>query len=260
MPRLEGAPNFRDVSALTTACGGRVRAGRLFRSDSLHAISDADLDTLARLDIRLVCDLRGKRERVAFPDRWPKGAEMRHLEFGAARDASSSGRRMYEATLAEMTPKCARTMMIENYKRFPFFLEQPLRALFAMLGSETAIDDSCVLVHCAAGKDRTGFVIAMLLSALRVPRSEILDEYMQTKEQVSFERRIEDARVFFARLAGVVPEEDVLAEIASVDVEFLDAAFSSIENVFGNVERYLESACGLNRQVRDRYFAAMTEL
>jgi len=259
MPRLEGAPNFRCVSGQTIGNGTRVRVGRIFRSDSLHAISDTDLSTLGQLDIQLVCDLRGRRERSAYPGRWPKSAKVKMLELEASRDARASGHRMYEVMLTEPTAQRAHAMMIENYKSFPFTLVRPLRALFAILGSETPALSSPVLIHCAAGKDRTGFVIAMMLSALRVPRVEILEEYMQTERRVSLDRRIEDTRSFFARLAGMMPEEDVLAEIASVDVEFLNAAFASIENVFGTVDKYLETACALSRQTRERCAAALTD-
>src|SRR5438876_7083330 len=82
--RLEGAPNFRDVCRVAVA-GGRLRSGRVFRSDRLAHLTPADLAALGALDLRLVCDVRSPAERELHPNRLPEGhvAHLLHLDISA---------------------------------------------------------------------------------------------------------------------------------------------------------------------------------
>jgi hypothetical protein len=100
VPRLEGAPNFRAVEPLPAA-GGRLRAARIFRSDALHRLTDADLGTFAALDIGAVLDLRRDDERGQMPSRWPARAPREVLTFDVLPDLQAVRAGGWRVQLAE---------------------------------------------------------------------------------------------------------------------------------------------------------------
>src|SRR5438445_7367024 len=76
---LKGAPNFRDLGGYRAAGGCRIRSGRLFRSESLARLTDADLASVATLNIELLYDLRTADERARESNRWPAGKALETL-------------------------------------------------------------------------------------------------------------------------------------------------------------------------------------
>lgn len=254
---LEGAPNFRCVAGQEAAVGARVRGGRLFRSGSLHALTEADLGALDGLGIGLVCDLRGRRERTAWPDRWPRSGALPRIELDAPEHRAGS-RGALQALLADPTPARARSLMLESYRQFPALLAAALRATFARLASDDAALAGALVVHCAAGKDRTGFAVAMILSALGVSPAEILEDYLRTGVRVALGRRIDDARAAVRAAAGAAPADEVLAELAAVDPALLEASFAAVEEAHGTVDAYLAGPCGLERRARERVVERLT--
>jgi protein-tyrosine phosphatase len=171
---LEGCLNLRDLGGYETADGRRVRTGCLYRSDELHALTDADLDVVARLGIRVVVDLRNEQERVRRPSRLPAGVEVRE------RTSPWSGgelRTTEELIVAGELPvrddESFTTVYIDLLER----LAPELRTIIELA---TDAPDRPLLFHCAAGKDRTGIAAAVMLGLLGVPDPVILDDYELT--------------------------------------------------------------------------------
>ena len=96
-----------------------------------------------------------------------------------------------------------------------------------------------LVIHCAAGKDRTGFMAAMLLTALDVPADGVLEDYLAT-----------NTRVGPRESARFAPE--IMQVLGTVQAEFLDAAFDVIASEFGGTGRYLAEAAGLDARRRAR--------
>jgi protein-tyrosine phosphatase len=258
-PALEGAPNFRDLGGHAAADGRTLRPGRLFRSQGLHALTDADLETLRSLDVRLVCDLRSERERVLHPSRWPRGMRTHQMTLDVSADIRGGNRDLLDMIRAQPGGEGARTMMIASYGMFPIRFAQPLARFFAHLTSGDARTAVPALVHCSVGKDRTGFIIAMLLSALGVSREAIDRDYLATDRYVDREYRIRITKQAIAELHELVPDRAALEVIASVEPAFLDAAFAAVTAQFGSVANYLSSACALDAAARQRFIDAMTQ-
>jgi protein tyrosine/serine phosphatase len=148
--------------------------------------------------------------------------------------------------------------MRDAYRQFPILLAEPLRAVFGRLASDPVVDHGSVLVHCAAGKDRTGFAVAMLLSAVGVRRVDIIEDYLRTGAQVALGVRIEDARAAVRMAAGAGPGDEVLAELAAVDAALLEVSFDFIEETFGTVDDYLAGPCGLHPEGREKLAESLT--
>ena len=227
---LRGATNVRDLGGYPGADGRCVRRGVVFRSASLAGMTPADVATLDGLGLRTVCDLRGTREAEHAPyalDRIPGvricrlpiepsvGASLRDLL--ATRDASG------EDVL---------TVMKWAYRAYALEWSHRYRAVFALLQEEEAAP---LLLHCSAGKDRTGFGAALILTALGVPQEAVREDYLASN------------RLWRggARIAAGLPEE-VAATLLRVHGELLDAAFEAIEEAFGGFERYAGVMLGVD--------------
>lgn len=161
--------NFRDLGGYVAAGGRRVRWGRLYRSDSLHQLTDADLDTFRHLEIRTVIDLRTDVEVAElghFPvDRHP--LERHHLPIIS---------RTWEDD--ERVPIVADDRAAEFLTaRYIDMLDQGGASLAEIMAVLARRDACPAVVHCAVGKDRTGVTAALVLSVLGVADDLIVHDY-----------------------------------------------------------------------------------
>lgn len=246
---LEGAHNFRRIEGWRTADGRSVAAGRLYRASSLHALTDADLDALAPLRIAHVVDLRSRMERDAFPSR--RAATAATVWTGAEGSANADLTRMMR--LDNVGLDDFRGAMRKVYADFTDDLAEALSSLFSILMAME--DESAVLIHCAAGKDRTGFVTAMLLRALGVVEAEVRADYLLTN--ATYER----AFAAFAGDHGLAELEAAVPGAAGAmlgaHAEYLASADEALLRRWGSFDRYLAAACGLDEgaraHLRDRF-------
>jgi protein-tyrosine phosphatase len=247
-PILKGVNNFRDVGGLPVHGGRTVRSGLLFRSGHLAHLTDADHSILNRLGVRLVCDLRSKAERASLPNRLPQGCTAKVLHFDIRQNAVGT-----HATLASMiknspTPEGAHRTMLDAYRSLPEALSGKLQTIVDRILDGDGLP---AIVHCHAGKDRTGFVMAMLLSSLGVPLEAIFEDYLATerylqpgKAAVVVARMLEDAH-------GTAPLPETLATLMSVRSEYLQASIDTLITRYGSIDVYLEIAAGLTPWRRD---------
>ncbi|EJM21071.1 protein tyrosine/serine phosphatase [Pseudomonas sp. GM21] len=255
-PLLAGAPNFRDMGGTVTRDGRSIRHGLVFRSEGLSQLTENDLEVAQTLGIRLVCDLRSKHECDRSPSRWPlnKGTELLHLDISA--DVRAGEESMIKLLVDTPTRQVATRAMVSIYRQFPYAFSGKLRALFDRLLTDDGVP---MVFHCTAGKDRTGFVSAILLSALGVDREAILEDYLKSgmywdgvRGEVSLKRSLQ---AFFAG----VPPDDVIHPMMAVDAAYLDAALDEVKENFGSVENYLHTCAGLDEhavgKLRERLLA-----
>jgi protein-tyrosine phosphatase len=162
---LENAYNFRDLGGLPAADGHVVASGRLYRSDGLHRLSDSDLQLLTGLCIRTVIDLRRPHE-IAADGRIPALDGMTwhnlhpiHREWDLARYDATAGAARFLAD------------------RYLDMVEEGVAGLAAALAVVAVAEHAPVVVHCMAGKDRTGVLVALVLALLGVEDAVIATDY-----------------------------------------------------------------------------------
>ena len=237
---LEGALNFRDIGGYETDDGRRVRWHRVYRSGTIHALTDADLAAFENRRILTVVDLREKEEYTSAPDRLPRGARLvscagekippmedwAHMLSGA-----TSGVPFMKAFYSDIHGLAAR---FKPY--FQTLLDLP--------------DDHALLLHCMAGKDRTGIGIALLLTALGVPRARIVEDYLLTN--------IYGTKALFGGHAEQLPE-CVLPDLIAAREEYLQAFFGALEEHHGSDVQFLTQAIGLTSEKIARLRAKFTE-
>lgn len=243
--RLAAAPNFRDIGGLPAASGRRVAYGRVFRSEAVLSPGPDDLAVLEAHGVRLVCDLRTAPERAGAPNAFWRARGVELLELDIVADIR--GRAHLDAMQADPGEGGAIELMRLTYRALPAAAAEHLRQLFRR------IDEGHLplLVHCTAGKDRTGVVIAMLLAALGAPREAIYADYLESGKRPN-PAVSQATRELMSRLLGGPVEEAALQALAGVRPEYLDESFAAVEAAYGSVDGYLLQAAGLDEALRGR--------
>lgn len=157
---LVGACNARDLGGLPTVDGGVTRSGRLLRSDFVVELGEADRQALiSELGLRTVIDVRTPAEVEAFPGPWREaGVETFHIPF-------------------PLDPSFVAHTSEDLVDFYLSFLEPPASAAALALKVLLDVDAQPTLIHCTAGKDRTGVLVALALDLLRVPADRIVADY-----------------------------------------------------------------------------------
>lgn len=239
---LEQAPAFRDIGGLATQDGRQVRRGRVFRSDALARLSARDQDTFRALGIRTVCDLRSEGERLRHPNRLPPGHACEQIHFGILTDVRAGDARVFDALRRSPDAAGAREMMLSLYRGMPEAFAPHLGPLLRRIAGGALP----MVIHCTAGKDRTGFAVAMLLSLLGVARRGIVDEYLLTTRAPPRPERLAYVQDLLTLHLGHPAQASVVAPVLWAAGPYLEAAFDAVEGRHGSVERYLREACGLD--------------
>jgi len=225
--RLQGAPNFRDLGGYATRDGKHVVPGLVFRSEKLSELTPGDVARVKALGIRNMIDLRTAEERRREPDAWRAPAVY---ESPKPDLATTLGIRDPNATA-----EASRARMIKNYEQMPALYVDEYSTMFRRLVAGGAP----MIVHCTAGKDRTGVASALLLTALGVPRSTVVADYVLTNERLV----IRSASVQPVSLSGL--SADSRKVLMSADPAFINAALDSVDRQYGSIEGYLKQALGL---------------
>jgi len=240
LPRLEGVDNFRDFGGYPTAYGRRLKRGRLLRSASHGRATDADLQALADLSIAVVVDLRRKTERERDPSR-------RHPEFSGAvivNDDDGPDTWHEHIRRSDLSAASFRAYLIDYYRAAPFEARHIdlFRRYFAAL--ERA--EGPVLIHCAAGKDRTGLLAALTHHLAGVHPDDILVDYLKTNEAARIDERTPLMAAAIAELTGRTPPEEAVRVALGVEAAYLETAFAEITKVHGGLDVYLNEVIGLS--------------
>jgi protein tyrosine/serine phosphatase len=247
---FQGISNFRDYGGYRTA-GGRLRRGTLFRSAQHRDATEDDLACIAALRLQGVVDLRGADERTAAPCPRPPGFATRIFAV-EERTGSLLGPHLADAH-ARPGGFDARWLMRTGYAAMPFRwrMRNALRNYFEAL----ALCNGATLVHCAAGKDRTGLAVALLHTALGVHRDEVLADYLFTNDARRIGAGFEAAAEGTRRLFGQELDDAQLRLLMIAEPEYIEAALDAIDDRYGNVVRYLE----LHLEVSGKSLARIAE-
>jgi len=229
--KLSGASNFRDLGGYPTSDGRTVRWRQIFRSNHLGNLTDDDVSVLRELGVRSAFDFRGTEERVAalcgMPEITVHSLPVEPTVVAALRAIAASG--------TPLSTDHAVEVMRDSYSGYVQNNTQHFRALFAHLLEDRAP----LVIHCTAGKDRTGFACALILHTLGVSEDIISEDYLLTNQ---FYRRDPNHR-------SDLPDE-IKQVLSSVQASFLAAAFEAIDADYGDLESYLRDGLGLGNAER----------
>ena len=244
---FDGLTNFRDFGGYD-AGGRRIVTGRFFRSANHALATEADLAKLRAMNIAAVVDLRRPVERERAPSRRWDGFAATVIENHDPDEGSES----WDAFMAGWDMEAA------SYSKFlqRYYAEAPhlprLLDLFTRYFDVLASSEGAVVVHCAAGKDRTGLAVALTHWLAGVHMDDIVSDYLLTNASGRFETHGANWRNAILEQHGRAPTMDVMRAIMGVEPGFLETSFTVITERHGGVEGYLRDALGVDAAKRAR--------
>lgn len=239
---MEGTPNFRDFGGYRTSDDRLVKWGYLYRSGQLSELTERDVELLASLELDLVCDFRRVEEQESDPSRLPG---ERAPKIASLPIIPGSNSRFFEEAQGqsggqfEFGRQAMYDFMVEINRDFAEGQRETYARMFREILER---EEARFLVHCAAGKDRTGFAAALVLLALGVPREMVMKDYMLTGRFFSPGREMERLK----RKYGMEHiNSEAVMPMLEVHEDYLAKALSSIDENYGSVENYLADALGV---------------
>jgi len=234
---LDGTTNVRDLSwPLAMAQGAGTR--RIFRSACLDRLSPHGLRAFCELQVALVIDLRGKEEAAAAPQL--EGTVRVHLPI----EPTVAARLLRHRADGTLSAAVAVSVMEDTYRDYIVNHIEIFTGVFHHL---IKARQQPVLFHCAAGKDRTGVAAALILTALGVAPSVIMEDYLLSNQLYRS-----------PNLSTIDIPDDVREAILKVRPSYLEAAFAAMSEGWGDADRYLEKALGVGIREREAIREAMT--
>jgi protein tyrosine/serine phosphatase len=251
---LEGVANFRDYGDYATAAGARIRPQRLYRSASHALATDADLEIIDGLNLAVVVDLRRPVERQRAPSRRPAGftGQVIATEIGADEEDDPWWQFVANSDLSE---EAFRNYLARYYRHAPF--DPKLVDVFARYFLALAEAEGPVLIHCAAGKDRTGILAALTHQMIGVHDDDIIADYLLTNEAIGMDQRVPLMQQAIADGVGRAPSEAAVRVAMSVEAAYLAGALETIATRSGGVDAYLKDVLGVDAALRDKVAARL---
>lgn len=242
----EGIHNFRDYGGWLTQDGHQVRRGLLYRSGHHVGATDADLVIIGALDVRTVIDLRGASERTRSPCRRVEGFTGEVIFYEGE---TSSMPPHLEGDASEGTAASARARMLGVYTRMP--ANPAMQAMFARYLRILAERDGASLVHCFAGKDRTGIAATLLLHILGVNGKNQMAEFLRTNQAPTLAiLRAQSVPIIEERLGRKMEEGAIRARL-EVDEDYLLRFRETVIAMDGSLDAWLERRIGVDEPLRE---------
>lgn len=249
---FEAIDNFRDYGGY--AVDDRLLArGRLYRAGHQARATQADVARLEALGLAAVVDLRRPSERRAQPSRRPVGWAGTLIESG--HDDGGEAPHLTFLKTADLTEASGRAFMTETYRRLPF--EAAHVDLFGRYFRLLAEAEGPVLIHCTAGKDRTGLLAALTHSLLGVAHDDLMADYLATNQAVDLDGRAEEVARKLTAMTGRTASHGAVVAFLGVEAAYLDEAFGAMRARSGSVSAYLERVLGVDASLAARIRARL---
>lgn len=242
---MEAVNNFRDFGGYKTQNGARVKKGVLYRSGDLSKATDTDLEYIASLGIKTICDLRSELERRKEPDRVPVAKPFTFFNIPMRPIIDYHGRsirRLFSLMFGSERRTDYVNVSYQAYREYATHYLPQLKALFKHISKPENLP---VLIHCSAGKDRTGVVAGLIQLVLGVPVESTMVDYLKTNGNLdSYTQDV------FRRLSKLsyfgVPWKELYAPLFAARSDFLNAALEQVREEFGAIDGWFQHGLGFS--------------
>ena len=234
---VEGSINLRDFGGYTTQQGKTVKEGLLFRCGSMTDIPEHAFDDFASLDIGVICDLRSHEEAESSPT--PAGGPFACRVHIPIWPGSST---QFQETISKQNSGPSTDQFAEFMENVTREIARDHLEAYKQLIRELVSTDKGFLLHCSAGKDRTGFGAALILTLLGVDHDTVMHDYLVSTESSALFQRMKDRMLENLKEQGknVKVDDDIIRVMSGVRAEYLLGAFEEIDNHYGGMSGYLE--------------------
>ena len=217
--------NFRDLAYLG------LKEGLLLRSGSLYRLYQKDIDMLKNEhNLKVVVDLRSTAECAKRKDRVIEGVKQLHVPLIPETNGLAEQDPIINVGGLDLPDlkNCYRLLVVPTRK-------EAWTQIFNLLLE----NNGGVLFHCSAGKDRTGLVVAVILTALGYDKKTIYDDYLLTNQSNLYHRKI-------ARKIPDKTQREIFKNHFEAHKEYLDASFDEINKLYGSMDNFLKECCSLD--------------
>lgn len=238
---FERVLNFRDFGGWETADGAKIARGKLYRSAAFNDATEADISRLEAMGVRFLVDLRRPEERKHEPNKWP-GESCRVIFNDEGAAGVSLPPHLVALLQSDLSPASTRAYMMDLYREIPFDprLIRLYRDWFAELG-----EGGAGVIHCAAGKDRTGIACALTLLSLGVDEETVFADYEFTNAAVDLETRMPKIQARMEERLARKLDPEALRPMLGVEVDYLRNALDAINAKHGSALNYMERELGV---------------
>lgn len=244
--RFDGTFNFRDIGGYRVAGGGHTRWARVFRADSLHRLLPTDMARFERLGCQVVFDLRGDEERATNPN---KVSAVAVPVIGRPPEEG-----LLTPDMSQLGTKAQGEGMLRHiYVGMLQYSASRFGTMFTAMAESSGLP---AVFHCHAGKDRTGMVAALLLSALGVDRRDVLDDYELTSHYRTPDRLVES----YDGLVGRGASAEAAAGVLGAPRWAMEEAMSALDTEYGGIEAFLKGPAGMTDAQLVALRAALTQV
>lgn len=252
---IPSLPNLRDVGGYPTAGGGTVRTGVLYRSAGLARMTDEDAAAFAALGVRTVFDLRTDAERAMAPDRVPDGAALVDLDILGDHRAAAPARLQSVFADPSTAPDLfgegrAEEALREAYR--DLILLPSAREGYRVFFEHLAGGAHPALVHCTAGKDRTGWAVASTLLLAGVSEDDVMADYVTSNRDL-----LPALAPLFDAFAERGGDPELIRPVFRVEPEYLELALATVRAEFGSLAGYFREGLGIDDAAQRRVQAAL---
>ncbi|AZA84974.1 protein-tyrosine-phosphatase [Chryseobacterium lactis] len=245
--------NFRTVGNIKNTEGKVLKDSVLYRSGHLHKLKKKSFNTLEKMGIKEVIDLRNSKEIAQKPDELPK--EIVYKNYSAFEDEGDQLDQAKKLVLkGKVNGSDADKRMINFYREYVTEKPETIKRII----TEILESKEPILYHCTAGKDRTGIITALILSILKFDKQTIYNEYLLSN---NYRKDLVQKRLHLANnLHFLYPKMDVqvLEKLSWVEKRYLDAAFEEVNKKYGSMDAYIQQALGISESKRNEYIEKFT--
>ncbi|MCB1297459.1 MAG: tyrosine-protein phosphatase [Microthrixaceae bacterium] len=251
---LDGAVNFRDLGGMPLTGGGQTRPGVFYRSEALNTLTPEGEAALAASPIGVIVDFRMDTERAGAPDVLPetrpfKVVNLSVMQGGLAGAAQAAFAAADHTGAGAPDPAAMQQLMSNVLAAIPTLGEMYVQMLdggapaFAevagLVAASTDETPSAVLIHCTAGKDRTGVSAALILDAVGVERDAIVADYASSAQHLAGPWA--DGMLEMVRRLGAPATPALVQLITGTPPEAITQALAWVDAHFGGSAQYLQS-------------------
>ena len=240
-------PNFRDFGGYPSRFGGRIVSDRLYRSGGVANAGQDAIDALAAYDFEMIVDLRYVLEQAHEPSPWPSAYLPRVIAHDSNRQTAAPHLLVLENKATD--PAMVDLQLKKYYRDLPYDVRY--RPLFGRVLARMADTEGRSLIHCTAGKDRTGTVVALTHHILGVDTETMMADFMLSSSARGFSDQAENFLPSIREQYGYDVPLAVIQRLLGVQPDWLETAFDEIERVSGGIDAYLDEM-GVDETVRAR--------
>lgn len=242
---FEAIENFRDFGDYA-AGDRRLKRGLLYRAANQSEATEADLEAMRALGLTVIVDLRRPNERERSPSRRWQDFAATVIENDLGHEDEDPWHTFIKGS--DLSSEAFTQYMIDYYREAPFVDRHV--DLYSRYFAALAETDGPVLIHCAAGKDRTGILAALTHHLAGVSEEDIVADFLLTNDPLRFERRAPQFASHIEEMTGRRPTIEAMHTAMGVEAVYLETAFAAIHEKHGALDAYLEDVLGVDADRR----------